>query len=373
MTVTEKKKLFVDNLDSQKTNPPTTTLATPAALSLHNNFLVSITSLKRSLIRSIHYLRVIYDRKIFRLLGYTTITDYASTTAGLSRNQTEAFLALGKKLEHYPEVKKALGQGELSWSKARIIVAKADSTDEKEWIELARKVSTADLGKMVGGNESQSIEPRQIKNRVPQSQPKDPGPGRGFPSVAPAPHPSRPATEICYVTFKFTPEEYSRWQLLMESLRKQGRRSTKEQLVLEGLVGSGTSGGHVSHDPGYLLHIHMCPQCKSEVLRNSRGSFDIEPALMKAAACDAVIERGDGSRRSNIPPRLRRLVLAGDGHRCQGPGCNRTQFLEIHHRLPVAQGGRTELENLVTLCTRCHRELHRREEELRAANRDPIK
>jgi predicted HNH restriction endonuclease len=29
-------------------------------------------------------------------------------------------------------------------------------------------------------------------------------------------------------------------------------------------------------------------------------------------------------------------------------------------------------ENLVTLCAHCHRELHRREDDLRQAGRDPV-
>ncbi|MCK9996210.1 MAG: HNH endonuclease [Candidatus Krumholzibacteria bacterium] len=133
-----------------------------------------------------------------------------------------------------------------------------------------------------------------------------------------------------------------------------------------------TSDGQAAGASGYLLHIHQCPECNRKVLHNSRGTFEVEPALLKAADCDAIVEREDGARRANISPRLRRLVLARDGYRCQGPGCGHTRFLEIHHRIPVALGGRTEMENLVTLCSGCHRGLHQREEELRAANRDPL-
>jgi len=373
MTGPKQEKLFSDNRGDQNGSTLTTKFHTPATLALHNNFLSSMTSLKRSLIRSIHYLRIIYDRKVYRHLGFSSITEYAQKTAGISRNQTEAFLALGKKLEQFPEVKAALGQGELSWSKARIIVSKADSEDEKEWIELARKVSTADLRTMDFDRPAAPAQPNEKKPpiRKPESEGSAPLKEKG--PIPPDPTPLRPADEKCYVTYKFTAEEYARWSAFVEALRKQGRKDSKEQLTLEGLVGLCTNPDQASAGPGYLLHINKCPECDHAALRNSRGLFEVEPALLEAATCDAVVESEDGARLANIPPRLRRMVMARDGHHCQGAKCGHTQFLEIHHRIPVAHGGRTELDNLITLCSGCHRDLHRREEVLRAANRDPTK
>ncbi|MBU2502534.1 HNH endonuclease, partial [bacterium] len=53
-----------------------------------------------------------------------------------------------------------------------------------------------------------------------------------------------------------------------------------------------------------------------------------------------------------------RRVLARDGHRCQGPGCTNTRFLEVHHVLPRARGGTNRPDNLITLCSACHRHIH---------------
>lgn len=232
-------------------------------------------------------------------------------------------------------------------------------------MELAGKVSAADLRKRKKPNNESKTEPSPGEN--PDQKPRP---------AKLSPAPPRPSDEKCYVAFKFSPEEYSRWSTIMESLRKQGLRDSKEQLILAGLAdlitSEGLSEGQAAGAPGYLLHIHQCPECSRKILHNSRGTFEAEPALLKAADCDAIVERADGSRRANISPRLRRLVMARDGHRCQGPGCGHTRFLEIHHRIPAALGGRTEMENLVTLCSGCHRGLHQREEELQVANRDPL-
>lgn len=46
-----------------------------------------------------------------------------------------------------------------------------------------------------------------------------------------------------------------------------------------------------------------------------------------------------------------------DNHTCQD--CGATERLEIHHILPISQGGKNELTNLKTVCFSCHRKNYR--------------
>jgi hypothetical protein len=54
-----------------------------------------------------------------------------------------------------------------------------------------------------------------------------------------------------------------------------------------------------------------------------------------------------------ISPDLRRAVLQRDGNACLI--CGARTDLELHHVVPVANGGATSANNLRTLCARCHR------------------
>lgn len=45
-------------------------------------------------------------------------------------------------------------------------------------------------------------------------------------------------------------------------------------------------------------------------------------------------------------------VLTRDNHSCQD--CGSHSQLEVHHLLPLSQGGKNELSNLKTLCQECH-------------------
>jgi hypothetical protein len=63
----------------------------------------------------------------------------------------------------------------------------------------------------------------------------------------------------------------------------------------------------------------------------------------------------------NIPPAVRRAVLARDHHRCRVPGCTHSTFVDVHHIRPRAEGGSHEPHNLITLCSAHHRASHRGE------------
>lgn len=57
--------------------------------------------------------------------------------------------------------------------------------------------------------------------------------------------------------------------------------------------------------------------------------------------------------------RHRRQVLDRDGWRCQN--CGRAGLLEVHHPVPIAEGGDIfAMDNCVTLCRGCHIDHHRR-------------
>ena len=63
------------------------------------------------------------------------------------------------------------------------------------------------------------------------------------------------------------------------------------------------------------------------------------------------------SKRAFPDPALRIAVLARDGWQCQR--CGSAGPLHVHHICRRSQGGPDRAENLLTLCWRCHDEIHR--------------
>ena len=59
---------------------------------------------------------------------------------------------------------------------------------------------------------------------------------------------------------------------------------------------------------------------------------------------------------ANISNELRKEVYRRDGYRCAL--CSSGYPLQIHHAIPRGKGGSDFIENLVTLCSTCHAQVH---------------
>ena len=52
-------------------------------------------------------------------------------------------------------------------------------------------------------------------------------------------------------------------------------------------------------------------------------------------------------------------IFQKEGWCCATPGCCCTVWLQIHYIKPYSEGGKTVKENLLGLCSGCHRNLHK--------------
>ena len=91
-------------------------------------------------------------------------------------------------------------------------------------------------------------------------------------------------------------------------------------------------------------------------------------ATVQRLACDSTITRVlldsrsavvDVGRSERVVPGATRRALNIRDRGCRWPGCERSaSWTAAHHVVHWAQGGRTDLENLVLLCTRHHWSVH---------------
>ncbi len=325
------------------------TSATPAELALHHKFVESVQQLKKGLVRSCHYLLQIQNRKVHCVFGYRTIAGYAAAEAGLTRAQCDTFLALARRLPLLPGVAAGIESGDLNWSQAKLLCRAATPATEQEWIDTAKGLSVRSLAEVV----------RRVSTPV---RPVAPLPAR--PAAVASPPPSTPKSH--FVTVAFHEDRFAIWEAWLAAARVAAPGVPTDGL-LAGLIEQGGARTVAR------LVIRQCPDCRAAVIATSRGDLAVTGALLASAACEAEVQGADGSLRRAVPPRVRRLVLARDGYRCQAADCGRAQHLQIHHRTPVGAGGRTTPDNLITLCGRCHRALHEREEALNAAAVDPTR
>ena len=102
----------------------------------------------------------------------------------------------------------------------------------------------------------------------------------------------------------------------------------------------------------------------------------LSPAAARRLLCDAdvltairhrtpfALDLGYSRRAANR--KIRKALIARD-RTCVAPGCERPHWMcEIHHIVPWAEGGRTDLDNLTLLCGR-HHHIHHAEEARKTA------
>ena len=135
------------------------------------------------------------------------------------------------------------------------------------------------------------------------------------------------------------------------------------QAVIEpavGLHGAATphGGGHAAPAPG--------PDAGQAVIEQA-GGIHVGKQVARRVACDAGLAvlryaaNGEvldvGRRTRAVPTALRRALEVRDRNQCQFPGCN-SRHCDAHHVVHWADGGETQLANLVLLCRFHHRAVH---------------
>ena len=129
---------------------------------------------------------------------------------------------------------------------------------------------------------------------------------------------------------------------------------------------AGESGKSASPADHYQVVVHVDEAAlRAEPVEGARSDLPIES--VRRLCCDAGVvvvtedDKGNpldlGRKHRVVQPALRRALIARDRHCCY-PGCAHTRWLEAHHVMHWIDGGKTNLDNTLLLCSAHHRRLH---------------
>ncbi|MBC8426791.1 HNH endonuclease [bacterium] len=332
-----------------------------SAATIHARLLSALRELRRAERNAVLLFGEVMRRELFKELGYATIQIYAVEALGFTPSKTSQFVRLAGALKSLPRLRRSVASGELGWTKAREVAKVATPRSESNWIAVAKRSSSRGLEREVRAARQRTRAAARVEGQAALAL-------EGA-DAASAPEPA-PIT----VTVSFTPEQYARYEALVETIRKRGGRRdssvrgmARAELLLaalndlaEGLDGEAKPARSA---PPYQVVVYTCEECGAAEARTDRGSQPMPAAVVQ---CDARIQEPDRPNRATNPPKIRRAALRRAGHRCESPGCGRTRFLEVHHRRVRAKGGGHDLANLQVLCSACHRHAHRRDDHPRA-------
>jgi hypothetical protein len=134
----------------------------------------------------------------------------------------------------------------------------------------------------------------------------------------------------------------------------------------------GENGGRASSGsvrPRVVVHapLELLVGCSDDAVAEIAGVGPVPAEVVRRLACDAhvdlAVEDLEGSilsqgRARRDPTPVQRVEIDRRDKGCRFSGCNYTEFTHVHHVQHWADGGLTNLDNLVTLCDRHHRAVH---------------
>jgi hypothetical protein len=316
-------------------------------------------------------------RRLFERDGHLSAASWLAVRHRMAWGTARYQVRVGRALEEMPRTRAALEDGDVSLAAVRLLAtahgvdSDAFARSEEQLVDAARRHSIQDLSRVVGfWRERAEYERSPDREESLRSQ-------RAF-------HASVSFLGMVRVDGQLDPETGETLMTALGAVQGAETRSrrpdddrTPAQRRADALGEicrqwlDGTDRPMVGGE-----RPHLTVTVTAEALaRGSSEAGELDHAgpvpheLARRVACDASVMRvvmagkseplDVGRRTALISAAVRRAVIVRDGH-CRFPGCDRPHtWCDAHHILHWADGGPTAVENLMLLCRRHHRMIHR--------------
>jgi hypothetical protein len=305
--------------------------------------------------------------------GIRSCAHWLSINTGFGLSTGEALVTVGHALERLPLIAAAFGAGELSFDKVRELSRVATPADEQIWVELARQASGSQLSRIARACRRAMEADAPGRDAAQRAR-------RGLWS-------SWDEDGMVRIRAVLAPEDGVKLERALQSVIRDlpedgaepaddhhaARRADALVAVCErALVPAEERGDRPVVIPGLVVHVDAALLTGDDP--DGRCHLEDGPALpesvMRRIGCDtqvvAITERDGlpidvGRARYIVPTPLRRALQARDRF-CRFPGCPvSARQAHAHHIEHWLDDGKTDLDNLVSLCGYHHRRLHDRE------------
>ena len=314
---------------------------------------------RRAMARRLALVAEVDRRKLWREGGATCASGWLAARFGWTRGMAREHVRVARALQDLPRVRETLERGLLSWDQLRPLTKMISPEDDALWARRAQDMSPAELWRE-----------EERRRKIRPAEAEDDHRARRL-------HLSWDEERRFLELWGMLPAEQGAAvekalreraeDVVLEDGPLEDRHGARLADALEELV---TSGGGRPGAPTLVVHagaeVLAGEAAPSTPLCETEDGIRLTGEAVRRLACDGriewVLERegrpvGIGRQGRAVPGWLSRLLRHRD-RGCRFPGCERTSWLKAHHLWHWAQGGPTDLENLVLLCHAHHRLLH---------------
>jgi hypothetical protein len=318
--------------------------------------------------------------------GVRSFSHWLTINAGFSPHTGDELLRVGQALQTLPRIRAAFGAGQLSFDSVRELSRVATAEDEDVWLEVAAAASGAQLARIcracrrVLDLDTPQHADEQMRRRGVWAHFEDDGmlqlralllPEEGAlvkAAIEAAVREAEADRKIAQTAEAAEPAE----EAVPDPADEPWAARRADALVAVCEHALARDGGSLLSDPAalpMLVHVDIGVLAGEDL--DGRRHLDGGPALsattIRRLGCDAsviAITERDGipinvGRSRRILPRSLRRAVHGRDRTCRFPGrAVPSQKTHAHHIEHWADGGPTDLDNLVSLCHFHHRRLH---------------
>lgn len=332
--------------------------------------------------RLMAYLGEFDERRGWSGVGMLSCAHWLSWRLGLGLKAASERVRVSRALRELPAIRAAFEAGEISYSQVRALTRISTVDNEHRYLNVARHATGGQLDRLVRGMRRAVRNRERAKARLAGKTP-DP--------IAPQLRTRYDDDGNLLLTLRCTAEDDAILLAALEAARHDlDHPTTKDAADQPDAESSaeddsptraGLSDGLFALARCYLdvrgrqhpgrarrdrarLTVQIDPLTgwarlpDGEFLPPETPGIDL-PAGPLRPFTSADLHRHDAGRTAREAPQaLRDLLGTLDGERCRYPGCSRSRKLHAHHLTFWADGGRTDLDNLLLLCSRHHTLVH---------------
>lgn len=294
---------------------------------------------------------------VWRAAGATSMVAWLAARYRLTWATTGEWVRVATALRALPRIRQAYRNGHLSWDQLRPLTKIADAQTDATWARRGPRMRPGGLWVEVRRRERVRAEQAGAEHR------------RRYVRIG-----WNDERSLLFLEGMLTREQGAAFETALSSRAEEIAVEPEAEdkmgaRLADALVELSTSGGEPR--PARLV-VHADAAIVAGVdgreprLAETESGVRIADDAVRRIACDAVIDWvlesdghpvGVGRRTRRIPPNILRLLRHRD-RCCRFQGCERDRWMQAHHLHHWAQGGPTNLDNLVLLCHFHHRLVH---------------
>jgi hypothetical protein len=293
----------------------------------------------------------------WKVEGAVSMVDWLVGRYHTSVGTAREWLRVARALRELPAIRAVFADGRLSWDQLRAVLKLATPETEGEWAERAPEMTVAQLRAAAKTVKREAVVDEHDRRRVTWRFRDD-----------------RPRFEMFVEMADIEGATLATWLMRRANQYdpnpESGVYDDFETRCADALyeLASQALAEDRDHDRATLvIHTNLATLLEGAGTAAVAAGPALAHETLRRLACDTRLHLaftgtdhepiGVGRTTRTIPPWLRRLVSARDKG-CRFPGCRRTRWTQIHHIIHWADGGPTDLDNLITLCGFHHRLIH---------------